>query len=158
MKTTLSTCLAAAAVLLAGAAAASDRPHSDAPKELRSDTDGDGRVSRAEATAAGAEKSAEWFDKVDLDKDGYVTRDEVRKARETRRDKMHAEMKQKMDQRFNEADANGDGSLSLDEVQAKMPRVADRFATLDGDQNGLLSRDELKGMARHHGGHAKPRS
>ena len=40
---------------------------------MRADTDGDGRVSRAEATAAGSERSGEWFDKLDLNKDGYVT-------------------------------------------------------------------------------------
>ena len=34
---------------------------------MRADTDGDGRVSRAEATAAGAERSGEWFDKLDLE-------------------------------------------------------------------------------------------
>jgi Ca2+-binding EF-hand superfamily protein len=154
---TLSTCLVAAAVLVAGAAAAGDQPRSDA-NVLRSDTDGDGRVSRAEATAAGAEKSADWFDKVDLNKDGYVTQEEVRQARDTRREKMRADMKEKMDQRFKDADANSDGSLSLDEVQAKMPRLADRFSTLDGDQNGLLSRDEVKAAGRHHGGRSKPQS
>ena len=51
---------------------------------MHADTDGDGRVSRAEATAAGAERSGEWFDKLDLNKDGYVTQDEMKQARETR--------------------------------------------------------------------------
>src|SRR5262245_6425350 len=139
MKTTLSTCLvAAAALLLAGAASAGDQPHSDAKHDrMRADTDGDGRISRAEATSASAEKSGEWFDKLDLDKDGYVTQEEMRQARDTRRENMHAEMKQKMDERFKEADANRDGSLSLDEVQAKMPRLAERFSTLDVDKHGL---------------------
>lgn len=152
-----STCLVAAAALLAGAASAGDQPRSDAPRDhMHSDTDGDGRVSRAEATAAGAEKSGKWFDELDLNKDGYVTQDEARQARETRREKMHAGMKEKMDQRFTDADANTDGSLSLDEVQAKMPRLADRFSTLDKDKNGLLSRDEIKGAGPHRG--PKPQS
>ena len=60
-------------------------------------------------------------------------------------------MKEKMEERFKEADANGDGQLSLDEVQAKMPRMAERFSTLDTDKNGLLSKDELK-----HGGVGSP--
>ena len=150
MKTTLSTCLVAAA-LLAGTAMAGDQPRSDAPRdELRADKDGDGRVSRAEATAAGAERSGEWFDKLDLNKDGYVTAEEMKQARETRHENMRGEMKQKMEERFKEADANSDGSLSLDEVQAKMPRMAERFATLDKDKNGLLSKEELQHGGPHH--------
>ena len=53
-------------------------------------------------------------------------------------------MKEKMEERFKEADANSDGQLSLDEVQAKMPRLAERFSTLDTDKNGMLSKEELK--------------
>jgi len=131
------------AALLAGTAFAGDPPKSDAPHGMRADTDGDGRVSRAEATASGAERSGEWFDKLDLNKDGYITQDEMKQARDTRHQN-HGDMKEKMEARFKEADANGDGQLSLDEVQAKMPRLADRFTTLDTDKNGLLSKDELK--------------
>jgi Ca2+-binding EF-hand superfamily protein len=131
------------AALLAGTAFAGDPPKSDAPHGMRADTDGDGRVSRAEATASGAERSGEWFDKLDLNKDGYLTQDEMKQARDTRHQN-HGDMKEKMEARFKEADANGDGQLSLDEVQAKMPRLADRFTTLDTDKNGLLSKDELK--------------
>ena len=127
------------AALLAGTAVAGD--------EMRADRDGDGRISRAEATSAGAERSGDWFDKVDLNKDGYVTEDEMKESRQMRRDNARADMKEKMEARFKEADANGDGQLSLDEVQAKMPRLADRFNTLDTDKNGLLSKEELK-----HGG------
>ncbi len=129
--------------LLAGTAYAGDPPKSDAPHGMQADKDGDGRVSRAEATSSGAERSGEWFDKLDLNKDGYVTQDEMKQARDNR----HGDMKQKMEARFKEADANADGQLSLDEVQAKMPRLADRFTALDTDKNGLLSKDELK-----HGG------
>ena len=52
-----------------------------------------------------------------------------------------------MEEHFKEADVNSDGQLSLDEVQAKMPRLAERFNTLDADKNGLLSKEELQ-----HGG------
>jgi hypothetical protein len=152
MKTTLSTCILSVAALLAGTAIAGDAPRSDAPHDvMRADKDGDGRVSRAEATAAGAERSGEWFDKLDLNKDGFVTPEEMKQAHETRRENMRAEMKEKMEQRFKEADTNGDGQLSLDEVQAKMPRLAERFTALDTDKNGQLSKDELKngGPGRH---------
>ncbi len=149
MKTTLSTCALAIAALLAGHAIAGDQPRSDAPlrgDEMRADKDGDGRVSRAEATAAATERTNEWFDKLDLNKDGYVTQEETRQARETRR----GEMREMFDEHFKAADVNGDGSLSLDEVQTNMPRLAERFSTLDKDKNGMLSREELQRGGGHH--------
>jgi Ca2+-binding EF-hand superfamily protein len=144
MKTAFSTCLIALG-LLAGTAMAGDKPRSDGPdRAMRADTDGDGRVSRDEATAAGAERSAKWFDKLDLDKDGFVTQEETRQARETRR----SDMREKAEEHFKAADANADGQLSLDEVQAKMPKLAERFGALDKDKNGFLSKSELH--RKHH--------
>jgi Ca2+-binding EF-hand superfamily protein len=148
MKTTF--CALALAALFGGTAFAGDAPRSDAPRgELRADKDGDGRVSRAEATTAGAERSGQWFDKLDADKDGYVTQQEMKQARETRR----GHMREKAAEHFKAADANSDGQLSLDEVQARMPRLAERFSTLDADKNGLLSKEELKSGR---GGHRPP--
>ncbi len=146
MKTFVATCALGLAVLLAGTAIAGDPAASDqTPRQMKADTDGDGRVSRAEASAAGTQRSGEWFDKLDLDKDGYITQEEMRQARETRR----GAMREKGEEHFKQADANGDGQLSLDEVQAKMPKLADRFATLDKDSNGFLSKDELRRGPRH---------
>lgn len=147
MKITFSTCALGLAALLAGTAYAGDTPRSDAPHGMQADKDGDGRVSRAEATSAGAERSGKWFDKLDQDKDGYLSQEEMKQARDTRHQR-HGDMKQKKEARFKEADANGDGQLSLDEVQSKMPRMADRFSTLDTDKNGMLSKDELKHGAK----------
>ncbi|MBV2360972.1 hypothetical protein KUH32_14490 [Thalassococcus sp. CAU 1522] len=43
-----------------------------------------------------------------------------------------------------EIDANGDGMLSLDEVQAVYPDVSsDLFLEMDGDADGLLNPDEV---------------
>ena len=143
MKTTSTTCALTLAALLAGTAVAGNPAHD----QMRADTDGDGRVSRAEATAAGSQRSGEWFDKLDLDKDGYITQDEMRQARETRR----AGMREKVDEHFKAADTNGDGQLSLDEVQAKMPKLAERFSKVDKDGNGFLSKEELQRGPRHRG-------
>ncbi len=83
MKTTLSLSLAAVA-LFAGTAMAGTPPISDAPRdEMRADTDHDGRVSRAEYDAAASQRRSDWFDKLDLNKDGYITQDEMQQARET---------------------------------------------------------------------------
>jgi len=156
MKTTLSTCALAVAALLAAPAFAGDPPRSDAPRgdEMRADKDGDGRVSRAEANAAATERTNEWFETLDLNKDGYITPEETRQAREPRR----GQMRDAFDDRFKEADANSDGSLSLDEVQANMPKLADRFATLDKDKNGLLSKEELASGGPGHHGRPEPQS
>ena len=154
MKTTFSRCLVAVA-LFAGTAMAGSPPTSDAPRdEMRADTDHDGRVSRAEFDAAGSQRRSDWFDKLDLNKDGYITQDEMNQARETRR----ANMREHMDEKFKEADTNGDGQLSLDEVQANMPKLADRFATLDKDKNGLLSKEELASGGPGHHGRPEPQS
>jgi len=155
MKTTLSICAAAVATLLAGHAIAGDEPRGGAPHDafMRADTDGDGKVSRAEASAAADKRTAEWFDKLDLNKDGYVTQDEIQQAHEARREQMQAAF----DEKFKAADTNSDGKLSLDEVQAKMPRLAQRFSTLDADKDGFLSKEEIQhggpasgGWERHH--------
>jgi Ca2+-binding EF-hand superfamily protein len=144
----------ALAALLAGQTYAGDQPRSDAPRgdSMRADQDGDGRVSRAEAEAAGDQRTNEWFDKLDLDKDGYVTQDETRQARETR----HDQMRQKFEASFKAADINSDGQLSLDEAQAKMPKLAERFDKLDKDKNGLLSQEELKRGPHHRMPEPKP--
>lgn len=152
MKTTLSRCLVAVA-LFAGTAMAGSPPTSDAPRdEMRGDTDHDGRVSRAEYDAAASQRRSDWFDKLDLDKDGYISSDEMQQARETRRTNMRGHM----DAKFKEADANADGQLSLDEVQAKMPRLADHFGDLDKDKNGLLTKEELAQGHRGHGPRPTP--
>ncbi|HEX4781929.1 MAG TPA: EF-hand domain-containing protein [Usitatibacter sp.] len=46
------------------------------------DTDGDGRISRAEAQAS--PRLSKGFDAIDANKDGYITPDELKAAREQR--------------------------------------------------------------------------
>lgn len=147
MKISLSTCTLAMAALLAGPAMAGDSPTSDAPGShglMRADTNGDGKISKEEAATLHDKVQGDWFAKTDTDGDGYLTQEEIKQARATRRDHRRGEMKDRMVERFKEADANSDGQISLDEAQAKMPRVAERFSALDTDKNGLLSKEELK--------------
>jgi 5-hydroxyisourate hydrolase-like protein (transthyretin family) len=70
------------------------------------DTDKDGRISRAES-AAGEGKLASHFDKMDVNKDGFIDRadHEIR-------------AKQRTDEWFAKADTNKDGKLSRAEVDA----------------------------------------
>ena len=81
------------------------------PREAMSklDTDKDGRISRAEATA-GEGRMASRFDDMDANKDGYVDRadHEIR-------------AKQRKDEWFASADTDKDGKLSRAEVDAARP-------------------------------------
>lgn len=44
-----------------------------------------------------------------------------------------------------EADANGDGLLTIDEVQAVMPEItAEAFSTMDLNADGALDADEVQ--------------
>ena len=145
MKISFSTSAMVLAAMLAGSAMAGDgAPRQGSHGLMRADTNGDGKVSRDEAAALNGKTQGEWFDKVDADKDGYLTQDELRQARDARRHHGREDMKKRMEERFKEADNNGDGQISLDEAQAKMPKLAERFNTLDADKNGLLSKEELK--------------
>ena len=49
---------------------------------------------------------------------------------------------------FAAADLNGDGRLSRVEADEKMPRLAARFAWLDDNRDGFLSRDEAQPRRR----------
>ena len=159
----------------------------------RFDTDGDGRISRAEAQAGqdamqarrdakhaegGARadaprregaRSAEArgeraqagrggprahggrgfdlvanFDAIDTNRDGYLIRSELRAWHTTKAAERRAEGERRFDAMFREADLNGDGKLSRVEVSEKMPRLAERFAWLDENRDGFLSREELQ--------------
>ncbi len=73
---------------------------------MKLDTDKDGRISRVEA-AAGQARSAERFERMDVNKDGYIDRVD----RELR-------AKQRTDEWFAKADADKDGKLSRAEIDA----------------------------------------
>jgi hypothetical protein len=70
------------------------------------DTDGDGRISRAEMAAAptrGGRDPSRRFDRMDTNHDGYLDQAEIRTA---------------LTQRFQRMDRNGDGVLTPDERMA----------------------------------------
>lgn len=112
--------LAAIALTAAGAAAAQtppDRPH-------RGDTDGDGRISRAEFISGRVSR----LTALDTNRDGSVGREEMQAGREARRDDM-------ADRRFDRADANDDGSISRAEFDAAREARPER-----GDRAGRPGR------------------
>lgn len=113
----------------------------------KADTDGNGQLSRAEVAKA-LPRLARKFDQIDLNKDGQLSRDEMKAWKKTRK---HAYRKQiKTDrqaraaERFKHADTDGDGAISRDEAQKHAPRLAKRFDRIDSDKDGKLTQDELR--------------
>src|SRR5262245_30306863 len=120
----------------------------------RLDTNKDGAISKEEAQAAADQRIAQTFDRLDLNHDGMITQDEVNQVHEQRRAERQAEAAE----RFKQADTNGDGLLSKDEVNKAMPRLARAFDRLDTNHDGQLSEQELQAgreqmMARGGGRH-----
>jgi Ca2+-binding EF-hand superfamily protein len=120
--------------------------HRHGPGFADRDTDGDGRLSAAEMAqipSRGGRSAEERFARLDTDADGYLTQEEMRQARQRMREHRP---------KFEDLDSDGDGQLSIDEM-GSLPahghaNVNERFARLDGDNNGYVSQEELRAGAR----------
>jgi len=133
-------------------------------------------MTRADALQMAGER----FDKIDADGDGVVTAEERKGARKHAKDKMDQAKRPHFDRGefFSKIDADGSGDLSPEEFSSAAKRMekhreakrdpkhegkhdrkarlspAERFAKLDADQDGVLSKDEFtsgKGSHKRHG-------
>ena len=111
------------------------------------DTDGDGKVSQAEALAPQEAR----FKEMDANGDGFVTADEVRQSFEAQ---VPAEVRQKMKEQgmpdpgeafVKELDKDGDGRVDL--AEALQPSV-EGFKQMDANGDGLATRDEVDAFFR----------
>jgi Ca2+-binding EF-hand superfamily protein len=57
---------------------------------------------------------------------------------------------QKIEARFNAADINHDGKLTLEEAKAGMPRVAKVFDRIDVEKKGYITLEQLQAFANRH--------
>lgn len=136
--------IALATIALAGSAVAIAQPPGPGPGPgrggpfglLAMDTNGDGKLTRAEFDAG---QRAE-FAKIDANKDGTATPEEFRAFHDARRAEMKAQMSKV---RFEAADTDKNGQLSPAELAAARDRADDRDGP--GDHRG------------HRGGHGKGR-
>ena len=102
------------------------------PDRPRLDTNGDGSVDLAEIQAARPEFTVEKLNAADANGDGLLSRDETRAAHDKVR-------------RHRNLDTDGDGSFSLAEMQKAHPDLTpEQYAAFDADQDGKLTRSELK--------------
>lgn len=135
-----STIFAAALIVVSSAlvSAANAAPRADElkAKMQKIDTDGDGKFSRAET--AKYKGIAKDFDKIDTNKDGYLTRDEMKAQRAKR-----AETKLKA------IDGNQDGRISRAEAEAKTPKLAKNFDKLDANKDGFIDKAEMAAVSKH---------
>jgi Ca2+-binding EF-hand superfamily protein len=129
--------LALSSLIVAAAAQAGDPRPAGKPGHPQIDANNDGIVTREEAKAF--PRLTADFDAADANKDGQLDTAELNAHRE----KMRVEMRAKAEQRWTEADKDGDGALTREEAQASMPGLAERFEQFDSNSDGKIARDEM---------------
>ena len=103
------------------------------------DTDNDGKISRAEAEASAAHgqglREPGWQHRRPADARGGARRS---RARPSDREELV---------KFQGADKDGDRAIDLAEAQVAIPKLAEKFSSLDTDNDGKLTPEELRALA-----------
>ena len=113
----------------------------------KADADGNGTLSRAEVEQS-MPRLAKQFDQIDTNKDGQLSRDEMKAWKNTRKlahkKGNKADRQVRAAERFKHADTDGDGKISRAEAQKNAPRLAKKFDAIDANKDGQLTQDELR--------------
>jgi|SaaInl7_135m_RNA_FD_contig_31_247831_length_2370_multi_14_in_0_out_0_2 Ca2+-binding EF-hand superfamily protein len=111
------------------------------------DTDGDGRISRAEADA----QRGKMFSDLDEDGDGAISRDLFvsQKTDRIMKRMSRENIEKRVGRRFDKIDQDGDKSLSLGEFNS---RGQGHFDRMDRDGDGYISQGEHPRRGRYGGG------
>lgn len=111
----------------------------------RLDLNSDGKVTREEMTRHRADR----LKSADRNDDGLVSKEEFSTA-------MLARMREHLERRFAKMDADGDGSLSDAEIGKTGGKRGRHFQRLDADGDGALTLEEMKAGKRHYRGADRP--
>lgn len=106
---------------------------------LQLDSDGDGRVSRVEFQPPQHRRGGP-FERADSDGDGTVSRDDLVAAIDESADEREQRMRERAIQRFDEADADGNGVVTQEE------RENLAFSRADADGDGFVTEEEVEAM------------
>ena len=109
----------------------------------KADADGNGVLSRAEVEKS-LPRLARRFDAIDANRDGNLTREEIRNWSRAARGYRRESARAKFQEYFNKADADGDGALSRSEAERGMPRIARKFDAIDTNHDGKVTPDEMR--------------
>ncbi|HMI93429.1 MAG TPA: hypothetical protein VK509_18785 [Polyangiales bacterium] len=117
--------------------------HAEHAKErfAEKDANKDGKLSKQEMSGL----PGDWFERLDLNGDGFVTADEMTEAHASMKGRFGKGGGQHGAKRFERLDSDNNGAVDKAEIAA---HAKQRFERLDADKNGALSKDEL---AAHHG-------
>ncbi len=128
--------LLSVAALMLGSVVASAEDTAGPGGRPKIDTNGDGSIDLPELQAVRPNTTIEQFNAADADRNGLLSRDEMRAAARAKRGPP--------------IDTNNDGAISFEELQSQRPNVTpEQFAALDADKSGALSREEVRsGMGR----------
>ena len=128
--------LASAATVVVAAPDGQQRHGAMLERIKAADTNNDGFISKAEAAAL--PRLAKHFDEIDANRDGQVSFDELRAFHAAKRGAHGAKM-------LKSIDTDGDGKVSKAEALAA---AAARFDRADANKDGFLTVEEMK-AARH---------
>lgn len=132
--------LASAAFIAVGAPEGRQAGGSMAERFKQADANGDGMLNKAEAAAL--PRVAKHFDEIDADHNGQITPDELRAFHEKRRAAGGKERGGRA-QNWKKLDTDGDGRISREEAKAA-PRLSEHFDAIDANKDGYITAEEMQ--------------
>lgn len=136
---TLAVCLTSVAFAQQSAPGAERPMHAQRMENFKAaDSDKDGQISKAEADKS-MPRLAAHFDKLDTNKDGKLSADELRAMRGHKEHRRHGGAGP-----FGMADANRDRVVSRDELVQHHDKMLQDFDAADANKDGKLDANELK--------------